>query len=154
MQRNGAKKTVKGLPGIVEEMSGNCIAMRVRLLSRVLSSLYDRRVASLGIKASQGAMLVAIAKSGPLPQKLLGERLSMEKSTVSRNLKRMLAKGWIKALDGEDGRLQAVDLTPEGGKLLVEIHRKWREAQKEAEELLGEESVRSVKRITSSCLGV
>ena len=138
---------------LAKEMADDCIAVRVRLLSRVVTGIYDRRVLRLGVKANQGAMLVMIARRGATTQRQIGERLQMEKSTVSRNVERLKAKGWVAIKGDGNAHQQEIELTKDGRTLLFEIHGEWLKAQKEALELLGQESVKNIKRITGKNLG-
>ena len=63
-----------------------CIAYRARLLSRVISAIYDEALAPLGLKGSQLNVLSALARRGPCAQTELCSLLEMEKSTLSRNI--------------------------------------------------------------------
>jgi len=128
---------------IVEKVSRECLAGRVRLLSRVITGIYDRAMRSHGIKVNQAGILIMLSMAEkPTPGDIC-RRFQMEKSTVSRNIERMRRKGWIESGKG-DGPSQVFTVTPKGKKLLAELYSKWEKAQKEASEMLGEEGVKAV----------
>jgi len=48
----------------IDTIARNCIALRLRLLNRVVTNLYDDALRSLGLKVSQLIILVVTAKLG------------------------------------------------------------------------------------------
>jgi DNA-binding MarR family transcriptional regulator len=74
----------------------------------------------------------------------IGKFLQMEKSTLSRNLDRMRNSGWLEILQGENGRSQRLQMTPQGKKVVEQSLPLWRAAQKEAKQILGEHGAASV----------
>ena len=68
-----------------------------------------------GLKQQQFNVLNEIVWSGPISQKELCETLLFEKSNVSKIVKILLEKKWIKvAVAGHDRRLTLLTETPEG----------------------------------------
>ena len=129
---------------IAEAMAADCIAVRVRFIGRVVTSLYDRILRKFDIKVNQASILVFLTiHSGSGPGDI-GTALRMEKSTVSRNLDRMRKKGWIEVRPRDEGPSHVVRVTENGNRLLLSVHRDWQKAQASARELLGAEGVRSV----------
>ena len=49
---------------IVDRVAGECIAVRVRLINRVITSIYEEALRPHGIRISQGNILVVVAKMG------------------------------------------------------------------------------------------
>ena len=96
---------------LAQSMGKECLAVRARLLSRVVTALYARVLRPLGIMGNQCTMLVCLARAGEIDQGGIGRILKMEKSTVSRGIDRMKAKGWVEAADADGHRLR---LTPAG----------------------------------------
>jgi DNA-binding MarR family transcriptional regulator len=132
---------------IAKTIATDCVAIRVRFVSRVITNLYERALKPLDIKISQVTILVLLSVRGESSPGDIGRILQMEKSTVSRNVGRMRKKGWLE-ITNRDGRLsQVVTVTPKGRKLLTAFHAKWAKAQKAACELLGEEGVSSVRKL-------
>jgi DNA-binding MarR family transcriptional regulator len=118
-------------------IASECIAMRLRMLNRVTTRIYDDAMRPLGLRSSQLTILVAAARLGVARPAELSERLQIEVSTLSRNLERMKEKGWLEVVPDEDGRAQPMRLTRKGRSLLERAKPKWDEAQIEIKELLG-----------------
>jgi len=133
-----------------QRMAKECIAMRVRLLNRVVTKAYDDCLRPLGLRTAQQTILVAISlMKTPTPTDL--ERcLSLDKSTVSRNVERMQRRGWVEFVPGEDGRSHYLKLTAKGAKLLRESRALWQLAQKKVTVLLGKQGVTALSRILSA----
>jgi DNA-binding MarR family transcriptional regulator len=124
-----------------------CMAYRARMLSRVISAIYDEALAPLGLRSSQVNVLSALAHRGPSAQTDLCALLKMDKSTSSRNIERMRKHGWLAAELGEDNRTHMVSLTPKGAQLLHDAYPLWRKAQGEAARRMGEEGVAALETL-------
>ena len=115
-----------------------CIAVRMRLLSRVVTKTYDDALRPLGIKTSQLNILVVTARLGLARPAEISDRLKMDISTVSRNVDRMRAKGWIEVVDDEqDARAHQFRLSAPGQQLLEKVKPAWEKAQAKVKKLLG-----------------
>ncbi len=115
-----------------------CIAVRMRLLNRVVTKTYDDALRPLGIKTSQLNILVVTARLGLARPAEISDRLKMDISTVSRNVDRMRAKGWIEVVDDEhDARAHQFRLSAPGRQLLEKVKPAWEKAQAEVKKLLG-----------------
>jgi len=125
-----------------KEITGNCIAVRLRVLDRAVTSIYNQALRPHGIKTTQMNIIVVVSAFGPMEIKPLCRVLTMDASTVNRALKRIEKKGWLKSQPSGQGKSLAVSSTNEGLSLLQRAYPDWKRAQKKAEELLGEETVR------------
>jgi DNA-binding MarR family transcriptional regulator len=124
---------------IAREIEGACLAVRLRALNRALTSVYDDHLRPFGLKTSQLNVLVAIESAGALQPVQLAEALSLEKSTVSRNVDKLAARGWVECAPARRGRGQSLRLTASGRRLLSAVAPAWRSAQERAVEALGDE---------------
>jgi DNA-binding MarR family transcriptional regulator len=136
----------------IDAIASSCIAVRLRLLNRVVTNLYDEALRPLGLKVSQLNLLVVTAKLGLARPAQVCDLLQLDTSTLSRNVERMRAKGWLEVVPGEDARTQPFRLTAQGTRLLQRAAPAWEEAQGKAAELLGEEGVAILTR-TAGKLG-
>jgi DNA-binding MarR family transcriptional regulator len=119
----------------------NCIAVRLRLLNRVVTNLYDDALRPLGLKVSQLNLLVVAAQLGLARPADVCRLLQLDASTLSRNVERVRARGWLEVVPGEDAREQPFRLTAKGKALLERAAPAWEQAQRQAGELLGKEGV-------------
>jgi DNA-binding MarR family transcriptional regulator len=125
----------------IDAIARNCIAVRLRSLNRVVTNLYDDALRPLGLKISQLNILVVTAKLGVAQPAKVCEILQLDTSTLSRNVERMRAKGWLEIIPGEDARTQPFRLTVQGRRLLEKAVPVWEQAQRQAGELLGKDGV-------------
>lgn len=128
------------------QIASQCLAVRARLVSRALTAVFEEELAPLAITASQFNVLVLLTKLGPTRVADIGERLALEKSTLSRNAARMQKRGWLDSRPAREGRGRELFVTPAGEALLLEARPRWARAQKRAEALLG-------KRGTAGLMG-
>jgi DNA-binding MarR family transcriptional regulator len=82
-------------------------------------------------------ILLAAATMGTVRPLEVCEYLHLDVSTLSRNVDRMKARGWLEVVPDKDGRAQPFRLTPHGRKLLEEAVPAWREAQQQVKKVLG-----------------
>ena len=137
----------------IDAIARTCIAVRLRLLNRVVTNLYDDALRPLGLKVSQLNLLVVTAKLGLAQPTKVCDLLQLDPSTLSRNVERMRAKGWLEVVPGEDARTQPFRLTAQGRRLLEKAVPAWEQAQRQAGELLGEDGVALLTN-TASRLGM
>jgi DNA-binding MarR family transcriptional regulator len=144
------------MQAMVDKMAGECVAVRVRMLNRVITNIYDSALRPLDLKVSQMNILVAAAKMGTARPLEVCEYLHLDVSTLSRNVERMKARGWLEVVPDEDGRSQPFQLTAQGRKLLERAVPAWREAQQQATKILGDGFVqqlnRAVKRVAEEAV--
>ena len=130
----------------IDTIAKTCIAVRLRLLNRVVTNLYDDALRPLGLKVSQMNILVLTAKLGLARPAQVCDLLQLDTSTLSRNVERMRAQGWLEVVPDEDARTQPFRLTPQGKRLIEKAVPAWEEAQRQATELLGEDGITLLDR--------
>src|SRR5436190_14664775 len=105
----------------IDAIARTCIAVRLRLLNRVITNLYDDALRPLGLKVSQVNILVVTAKLGLAQPAKICDILHLDTSTLSRNVERMRAKGWLEVVPSEDARAHSFRLTAQGKRLLERV---------------------------------
>ncbi len=136
------KETHSTTPDLIAQ---DCIAVRMRLLNRVVTKMYDDALRPLGIKTSQLNIMVVTARLGLARPAQICDRLKMDISTVSRNVDRMRAKGWIEVVDDEqDARAHQFRLSAPGRQLLEKARPAWEKAQAKVKKLLGQSGVEAL----------
>jgi DNA-binding MarR family transcriptional regulator len=131
---------------IIDKVASECVAVRLRMLNRVITNIYDDALRSLDLKVSQMNILVAAAKMGTARPIEVCEHLHLDVSTLSRNVERMRARGWLEVVSDKDGRSQPFRLTPQGRKLLKMAVPAWSEAQQQVKKVLGDGFVEQLNR--------
>jgi len=133
-----------------EEIARDCVDVRLRLLNSVITNVYDDALRPLGLKVSQINLLVVAARLGVAEPSQVCRILQMDLSTLSRNLERLRARGWIESVRDRDARVHPFQLTSQGRAMIQQAYPAWREAQQRATALLGEEGVTLLDRIARS----
>jgi DNA-binding MarR family transcriptional regulator len=137
----------------IDKIAGECIAVRLRMLNRVITNIYDNALRPLDMKVSQMNILVAAATMGAVRPLEVCEYLQLDVSTLSRNVDRMKARGWLEVVPDKDARSQPFRLTPQGRKLLEKAVPAWSEAQQQVKKVLGngflEQLNQATKRVSN-----
>ncbi|MBY0459093.1 MAG: MarR family transcriptional regulator [Gemmataceae bacterium] len=125
----------------VREIAENCIAVRVRMLNRVVTGVCDAGLREHGISVAQVNLLVAVGHAGPLTPTDLAAALVLDKSTLSRDVTALLGNGWLRKTAGDDKRRHTLELTEAGRDQLVSLLPAWRAAQAELRQRRGAEAL-------------
>lgn len=128
-----------------------CVCMRVRKLAREISHIYDECLRPAGIRSSQFGLLRCIAT---LPEPFIsdiGRVLSMDQTTVTRNVDKLVKMGLVRTrADRSDPRRKAVALTASGKAKLAEARALWEEAQARMQASLGAQDMENLLRLLQS----
>jgi len=144
-----AKKTDTDL---LSTMATDCLGFRIRRLNRVVSAYYDDGLRPYKAKLSQINLLIIVWRFENITPSELSKIAQIDTSTLSRNLERIIARGWIQSTPSADGRSYHLSVTTDGKKMLKKIYPAWKEAQKKTEKLLGNELVKNIKQLDMKLL--
>jgi DNA-binding MarR family transcriptional regulator len=121
------------------QVVSSCACFNLRKASRVITQHFDEILKPSGLLITQFTILVAIAMAGSGTINELAERLVMDRTTLTRNLKPMEREGWLKSEPGHDQRTRVISLTPNGETALAQALPLWKQAQNGVEEALGQQ---------------
>jgi DNA-binding MarR family transcriptional regulator len=127
-----------------------CVAVRLRLLTRAVTKIYNKALRPHGLTIGQMNILVAVSYLGEAKQQEISQALHLEKSTLSRDLARIRAQGWVTDAPGDDGRSSLLRVTAHGKKLLQKAFPAWQKAQQQATALLGKRDIAALGRATKT----
>jgi len=108
----------------------NCSCAHLRKATRVVTQMYDAALAPVDLKATQFTLLATLARSGGLPLTRLAEILVMDRTTLTRNLKPLVAKGLIETESESDQRVRKISLTGEGRAAFEQAMPAWEAVQR------------------------
>src|SRR4051812_46306062 len=109
----------RSAPSPAERISRECLGSPLRALHRAVSGVFDEALRPHGVGLAQLNLLVAIEQSGErATPSLLARLLVLEKSSLSRDVDRLVDSGWATRRPGDDGRSQRLALTASGRRLL------------------------------------
>jgi DNA-binding MarR family transcriptional regulator len=119
--------------------TGYCASFNFRKTARAVTSLYDLALKESGIRSTQFAILVGIAKSQPVSIGKLGDLLVIDATTLTRSL-RLLQKEGLLAISNRAARRQRfLTLTAKGVATLARAVPAWRKAQEQFVRTVGSE---------------
>jgi len=123
----------------LREVARACACANLRKAARALTQLFDEALAPSGLRVTQFTLLVTSRLMGESTINELAERMAMDRTTLSRNLKPLVRSGLLEVRPGKDGRTRLVQITPAGEQALEEAYPLWHGAQQETVSALGEE---------------
>jgi DNA-binding MarR family transcriptional regulator len=138
--------------GNTESKPQGCTNFKLRQLVRRVSQHYDAEVAKAGLKTTQYSLLSHVLRLGPVRPGDLAQAMTLDASTLTRNLKPMVDAGWLEMSAGEDGRSRLVHITDAGRDKRAEAQRHWKAAQENLNQLLGVERVRAIHALVDDSL--
>src|SRR6266508_4390169 len=129
-----------------------CVCNTLRMVTRVVTQLYDDVLRPSGLRVTQFSILATIARLGEANLKQLEDTLAIDQTTLTRSLNLLERNGVIERASHPDGRIKAMRLTAKGrraleaarplraqahDKVLRELGRKaWADAQRRLSHLL------------------
>jgi DNA-binding MarR family transcriptional regulator len=113
-----------------------CLGYRTRKLARAVTRVYNDRLRPLGINITELNLMAAIAAQTAVQPAKLARAMELEKSTFSRNSRRLVDRGWVEIRDHPDDRGVRLVLTARGNQMLLHALPAWREAQERAQSLV------------------
>jgi DNA-binding MarR family transcriptional regulator len=116
----------------------HCVGNNLFKTARAVSRIYAEEMHPAGLARSQFSILGALYQAGPISLSALAERLYMDRTTLTRNLRPLERDGFvIRESAPDDGRIRLVRLTTAGRDKFREAKGYWQIAQKRLLELLG-----------------
>jgi DNA-binding MarR family transcriptional regulator len=129
-----------------------CTNLKLRELTRTVTRHYDGYVSSTGLKNTQYSLLSHVVLLGPIRPSDLARRMHLDASTLTRNLKPLVAQGWLRIGEGQDARSRAIEATEEGRAKRVEGQRAWKQAQLALNARLGVKRAAALHALIDDCM--
>src|SRR5215472_17362624 len=119
------------------EVVENCVCHRTRMAARAVTGLYDDMLRSVGLRATQLAVLVAVGSGDVVSITALAVFMGMDRSTLTRNLTPLEREHLIRV--GNEGwrRSRTIEITRKGRSRLREALPFWEKAQATLRQKLG-----------------
>ena len=116
-----------------------CFCFCSRRTANVVTTYYDAAIKSTGITTPQLALLTGIRKLEAPSISQLAQEVRLQKSTLTRNLRPLIAAGYVIVGAGKNRRDVALLLTPEGDAVIERAKPLWLQAQRDMVAALGGE---------------
>jgi DNA-binding MarR family transcriptional regulator len=128
------------------EVRKTCACDRLRRVTRFTTQLYDNGMVASGLKITQLSIFVGLGSEGDVPLSFLADRLALDRTTLTRNLKVLEDRGLIRTYEHErDARVRMVSMTLEGSAILKGALEHWKVVQTHVEERFGRERLRALE---------
>lgn len=127
--------------------TGGCTCFRVRRAARRVTQLYDHYLAGAGLRITQFSLLSHLRAAGPLTMTELADRMSMDRTTLTRNLRPLQRQGFVAIAVGDDRRRRELTLTAAGERAYKSGIGQWQKAQRAVFDELGPETVSELHRL-------
>ena len=108
--------------------TGYCASLNFRRTSRTVTRMYDTLMQESGVRSTQFAILVGIAKLQPVAMGSLAKVLMLDSSTLTRSVRLLQKEKMIEISKRSQMRRRFLKLTPSGQKALQRSLPLWRAA--------------------------
>lgn len=128
-----------------DKLLSECALFDIQRASRVVGSLYNAHLRSVGLTAAQWSLLRNIDALAPVSIGRLADALAMERTSVTRLVEPLIELGWVRSTPGDDRRVRNLEVTPRGRAKVRAGLGLWRAAQRELLGRLGEQRWRTMR---------
>ena len=142
----GREPARSGIETAYAARGGECAYANLKLVTRVVSTVYDEALRPCGLRASQLALLWAILALEPVDAGRLGSVTLTDQTTLSRTIATLRSAGLVSIRAGTDRRVKVVRLTAAGRARFRAAMPLWEAAQRRASEILSLDEVRRLGR--------
>lgn len=119
-----------------------CLSGRISRIHRLTATIFRKHIAPFDVTNSQLTLLFILSKHDTLNQMQLATIAKLEKSSLHRNIKRLIGKKYVSKAD-----FPLLQLTDNGKKLVNTIIPEWEKAMTEIREIIGKEGESSIHLI-------
>jgi DNA-binding MarR family transcriptional regulator len=131
-----------------------CTCFKLRRLTRRVTQHYDRELAPAGLRVTQFSLLSALAAREAVPMAELADMLDLDRTTLTRNVAPLEARGLVEIGPGSDARSRTARITPTGRAAREAALPHWRRAQSTVTGLVGSERLALLHDLLDEALGV
>jgi len=120
-----------------------CIGSKFRGISRKIDAIYRKHLEGTNITENQLSIMLALSKTGKIEQIEIGRILNLERSSMSRNLTRLIDQGFIHK-EGAVNR-PLISLSKDGLQKVTSLMPSWERAMDEVTGMLDEKALAGFK---------
>ena len=121
-----------------------CSCFAVRRAARTITQHYEQHLKPSGLRATQFTLLVLLELSGPQPLSRFADRMGVERTTLTRNLRLLLDRGWVTESATGDRRVRMLAITKRGTAAARAALPHWRKAQQSIARRLGAGAIQAL----------
>src|SRR5262249_54831673 len=121
-----------------------CSCFAARRTARLVTQHYERHLKPSGLRATQFTVLVMLSLAGAPSLSDLSDRLGGARTALTRNLRALISRGWVRESSGQDRRVRLLAITGSGTAAARAALPLWREAQESIASRLGPAVIRAL----------
>jgi DNA-binding MarR family transcriptional regulator len=121
-----------------------CSCFAARRTARTITQHYEQHLKPAGLTVTQFTLLALLSLAGPQPVSRFADQLGLERTTLTRNLRPLRARGWVTESATPDRRVRLLAITKRGTTAARAALPHWREAQKSIARRLGADTIRAL----------
>ncbi|SRR5260370_34520330 len=126
----------------------NCVNLRLRMLNRLVNKLYADPLREVGISTCQQSIMFMVGKMKRISQNELGKALFLERSTVTREINGLVAKGFIRKTDDFPSPVLALSKSGENAlRVMVPL---WSNIQEQVLDVIGKDGSSAINKVLNS----
>lgn len=119
--------------------TGACASFNFRRTARAVTRLFDLAFQGTGMRSTQFAILVGVAKTQPTSIGTLAQLLVIDSTTLTRSLRLLEKNGLLVVSKRSAKRQRFVTLTPRGEHDLADAIPAWKKAQVRFTQAIGQD---------------
>ena len=136
----------------------DCNGLRLRRVTRMMTSILDARLREIGLTSQQFSLLASIygvmARGRALSMSALAELTGLDPTTLTRTLLPLKTAGWVTdSRADDDRRRRKIELTASGQARLAEGARQWQLANKTVQDRLGQTLSTEIRTTLNEAIG-
>jgi DNA-binding MarR family transcriptional regulator len=126
----------------IEMFANKYVCSNLRRASRAVTNYYDSLLGQVSdLRVSQVIVLVVPYLAGPQTIHELAELMTLDRTTIGRNLRPLAQQGLLTLTSGSDQRTRVVTLTAHGQETLLRVLPQWERAQNQMVTGIGQEQI-------------
>lgn len=125
-----------------------CYCMHLRRAAGAITALYDDALAPSGLTVTQFSLLRHLQRLAPCCVSTLAESLGLERTTLTRTLRPLIARGLIGDTPSQHGHSRSLTLTDIGSAQLEKAVPLWEQVQRQTEARFGAERLRALQELS------
>ena len=143
---------MKTKPEFAECLACSCFA--ARRTARTITQHYERHLKPAGITVTQFTLLALLSAGGPQPLSQFASQLGLERTTLTRNLRALRARGWVAGAATDDRRVKRLAITKRGTAAARAALPYWRRAQESIARRLGSNTINALAAASRAAAGL
>src|SRR3989475_11377438 len=129
-----------------------CVCDTLRMVTRVVTQLYDEMLRPSGLRVTQFNILATISRLGEANLRQLEYMLAIDQTTLTRSLNLLERDRLIERVPHPNGRIKAMTLTSKGRRALETARPLWARTQDKVLRELGTTAWADAQRRLGHCL--